>query len=484
MTGAAFFDLDRTLLRGASGPVLTEAMNETGVVTTKVPGQGLLYGVFDLFGETLPSMLLARNATLVAKGKPATAFDEAAKLAAQKLVDLIDPFAHLTIEQHRAAGRKIVLATTTPQHLVQPLADLLGLDGVIATRYSVDSSKGVFDGGLDGPFVWSSGKASAVRAWAQQHDVDLAESYAYSDSVYDAPLLSAVGHPHAVNPDPRLYALATVRRWPVLHFDSSPGIAKIPLLGMEWQRVLQLLSRPETLPYARFEVLGTEHVPADGGVLIATNHRSYFDLPTMLLAMGRAGRTGRFMGKQELFDVPVLGQLLSGAGGIPVVRENKAPDAPKPVDAAELALRGGELVGVMPQGTIPRGPDFFSTDLKGFPGVARLAANTQAPVIPCAIWGTEQVWPRSSKIPQVLTLRNPPRITVRFGPPVELKYRSEAADTDRVMKAIAALLPKGARSKRRPTMEQLASTYPDGEVPTEDRWFARDVGTGDRRPSD
>ncbi|MEO8851886.1 MAG: HAD-IB family hydrolase [Allobranchiibius sp.] len=480
MTGAAFFDLDRTLLRGASGPILTDAMNETGVVTTKVPGQGLLYGVFDVFGETLPSMVLARNATLVAKGKPATAFDEAAKLAAARLVDLIDPFAHLAIEQHRSAGRQVVLATTTPQHLVQPLADLLGLDAVIATRYSIDKTTGTFDGGLDGPFVWSTGKASAVRAWADQNDIDLAESYAYSDSVYDLPLLSAVGHPRAVNPDPRLYALATLRRWPIQHFDSSPGVAKIPLLGMEWQRAMQLLARPETLPYARFDVLGTEHVPSTGGVLIAANHRSYFDLPTMLLAMGRTGRTGRFMAKQELFDVPVLSQLLAGAGGIPVVRENKTPGGPDPFDAAELALRGGELVGVMPQGTIPRGPDFFSTDLKGYPGVARLAASTRVPVVPCAIWGTEQVWPRSSKIPQMFTYRNPPKITVRFGVPVELKYRSAAADTDRVMKAIAALLPNEARSRRRPTMQQLACSYPDGEVPAEDRWFARDVGAAPR----
>jgi len=214
MTGAAFFDLDRTLLREASGPILAEAMNETGVVTTKVPGQGLLYGVFDVLGETLPSMLLARNATLVAKGKPVTAFDEAAKLAAARLSELIGPFAHLAIEQHRAEGRKVVLATTTPHHLVQPLADLLDLDGVIATRYSIHSTEGTFDGGLDGPFVWSTGKASAVRAWADQNGISMAESYAYSDSVYDAPLLSAVGHPCAVNPDPRLYALATHHRPP------------------------------------------------------------------------------------------------------------------------------------------------------------------------------------------------------------------------------------------------------------------------------
>lgn len=473
MTGAAFFDLDRTLLRGASGPVITDALRDAGLVTTKVPGESLLYGVFNRFGETLPSMVLARNATLVARGKRAGAFDEAAKAAASGLMALIEPFAHLTLEKHRAAGRKVVLATTTPHHLIQPLADLLGLDAVIATRYSVDPISGRYDGGLDGPFVWSTGKLAAVRDWASENDVDLSESFAYSDSVYDLPLLSAVGHPHAVNPDPRLLVLATVRRWPVEHFNASPGIFKVPFVDIELQRIGQWMARPEAFPYARFEVLGTEHVPSEGGVLVAANHRSYFDLPTMFLAMGRAGRTGRFMAKREIFDVPVVGQLIAGSGGIPVDRESKDPDAPDPLAAAEMALLGGEMVGVMPQGTIPRGPEFFSTALKGHTGVARLADSTRVPVIPCAIWGTENVWPRSSKLPQMLNYRHPPQITVRFGPPVELKYRSAAADTDRVMKAIARLLPDEARTRRRPTMEQLASSYPGGTVPPEDRSFAR-----------
>lgn len=345
---------------------------------------------------------------------------------------------------------------------------------MIATEYSVDAGTGRYDGGIDGPFVWSTGKLAAVRGWARAHDIDLGESFAYSDSIYDLPLLSATGHPHAVNPDPRLLAVATLRRWPVLHFDTSPGVAKVPVIGMEWQRLGQLMARPEAFPYARFEILGAENVPAHGAALLAANHRSYFDLPTMLMAMGRTGRTARFMAKQEIFDVPVVGQLISGAGGIPVDRDSREPGAPDPMTSAELALSGGEIVGVMPQGTIPRGPDFFSTNLVGYPGIGRLAIATRVPVIPCAIWGTEQVWPRASKVPQILNYRHPPQITVRFGEPVQLKYRSAAADTDRVMKAIAALLPSEARSKRRPTMEQLASTYPDGKVPGYDRWFARD----------
>ena len=77
MSGAAIFDLDRTLLQGGTGPLLSRAMYDLGVVTRKLPGEKLLYGMFDLIGETLPSIFLARQATLVAKGREMATFDEA-----------------------------------------------------------------------------------------------------------------------------------------------------------------------------------------------------------------------------------------------------------------------------------------------------------------------------------------------------------------------------------------------------------------------
>lgn len=473
MAGAAFFDLDRTLLRRASGPALSAAMRETGTVTRKVPFESLLFGWFDHFGESLPSILLARQAALIARGRPWDAFDEAAELAGKALADLVEPFGHLLIEEHQAAGRPAVLATTTPEHLVRPLAERLGLDDVIATRYEIDAS-GRFTGALDGHFVWSLGKLAAVREWAEDHDVDLADSFAYSDSIYDSPMLQAVGNPGAVNPDPRLLALATLSRWPVIHFDAAPGVVKIPLLNLEVQRAAMLLGRPETYPYVRWRVEGAEHVPAQGGAILVGNHRSYFDVAAMLTAMSRVGRMARFLGKKELFDVPVLGSALRAMGGISVDRQHEDPDSPDPLAQAAYAVRGGEVVGLMPQGTIPRGIRFFDPDLEGKPGAARLAKLTRAPVIPFAITGTEVVWPRSAKGPNITTVLNPPTVTIRFGPPVDLKYRSERKDTERILGAVSALLPDDVRHPPRPTLEELARTYPDGRVPEEDRWFAVD----------
>jgi putative phosphoserine phosphatase / 1-acylglycerol-3-phosphate O-acyltransferase len=83
-------------------------------------------------------------------------------------------------------------------------------------------------------------------------------------------------------------------------------------------------------------------------------------------------------------------------------------------------------------------------------------------VIPIGLWGTEKVWPRSARLPNVLNLTDPPEVRVRVGPPVELKHRSLDADTKRIMTAITELLPAEARRQRTPTPEELALTYPPG----------------------
>ncbi len=140
-----------------------------------------------------------------------------------------------------------MLTTTTPADLVAPFADMLGFDHVLATRYG--RADGRYTGGIEGDFVWSTGKLAAVRRWAAESDVDLATSHAYSDSVFDLPLLRAVGRPHAVNPDRRLNAVARLRRWPVERWDRPPGVPKVG--GLEPYDMLRPVVRPEIVPLRR-----------------------------------------------------------------------------------------------------------------------------------------------------------------------------------------------------------------------------------------
>ena len=123
-------------------------------------------------------------------------------------------------------------------------------------------------------------------------------------------------------------------------------------------------------------------------------------------------------------------------------------------------MEGGQLVALMPQGTIPRGEAFFDPVLKGKWGAARLAAMTRAPVIPIGLWGTEQVWPRRSRVPNITNVVRPPHVRVRVGEPVALDYADAQADTDRIMAAIMDLLPPQSRERHDPTPEELAKTLP------------------------
>ena len=455
-TGAAFFDLDRTLLAGASGPVFSDALRTAGVMTgQRHPAESVMFKLFDVFGENYPTMVLTREGARLVKGWDMEAVDVAANLAAPVLVDRLQSYAHIEFAEHRSAGRALVLATTTPYHLVKPFAELLGFDDVIATRYGSD--RGVLDGTIDGEYVWGKGKARSVQAWAEAQDIDLAECHAYSDSYYDVPMLSIVGHPHVVNPDPRMIAIATLRRWPTRYLDAPAGVPK--LAGIEPQRLAMLFTRSELMPFVRFRLYGKRRIPESGAAIIVGNHRSYFDPLAIGYALSQRGRPVRFLGKKEVFDAPVVGDFARAMGGIRVER-GSGSDAP--LQAAVEALGAGDMVAMMPQGTIPRGREFFNPKLRGRWGAARLAHEARVPVIPIGLWGTEDVWPRSAKVPNLANVTSPPTVTIRIGPPVELQYDSVEADTERIMEAIMRLLPPSAREPHEPTDDEIRRALPSG----------------------
>jgi putative phosphoserine phosphatase/1-acylglycerol-3-phosphate O-acyltransferase len=286
-------------------------------------------------------------------------------------------------------------------------------------------------------------------------------------------LLAAVAFPVVVNPDPRMTVIARARRWPVVHLDVSPGVVKIPIVGLELQRLAMQFARPALVPYARFEFEDVENVPTAGSAILVANHRSYFDSMAISMLVAKTGRTVRFLGKKEVFDAPVIGQLAAAMGGI---RVDRGTGSDEPLEAAAEALLGGEMVTLMPQGTIPRGPAFFDTELKGRWGAARLAKLSGAPVIPVGLWGTEKVWPRSARIPNVLNIADPPLVRVSVGEPVELKYKSLDADTKRIMSAIRRQLPPEASRPHTPTDEELRLTYPPGYDGDPDREVERRPG--------
>ena len=452
---AAFFDLDRTLLRGASGPIITRGLRAHGLVRDKpIPGEGLIFGVFNVIGETLPSMALTRQGARAAKGWSVEATRKAARSIAEELVSAVEPFAREMIEDHKANGRKVVLATTTPVDLIRPFAELLGMDDVLATHYRV-ADDGTYDGTIDGEFVWNRGKAREVVAYAKANQIDLDRSYAYSDSFFDIPLLLAVGNPVAVNPDPRMFAYAKVRGWQTVWFDAPPGVPKP--LGIEPQDVVNQLVRPEFIPWMKFDMDGIDNIPSEGGVILASNHRSYVDPLVVSFVAAKAGRPARFLSKKEVTDAPVVGSIVRSLGAIRVDREGDASDSTK---QAATALRAGELIALFPQGTIPRGMKFFEPRLEGRYGAVRLAMETGKPLVPMALWGTEKAWPRNRKLPYLLNLADPPLIRVRVGRPFHPESDSLDVAISELMVRIEELLPPEAARTRTPTKSELEATFP------------------------
>jgi 1-acyl-sn-glycerol-3-phosphate acyltransferase len=220
-----------------------------------------------------------------------------------------------------------------------------------------------------------------------------------------------------------------------------------------WRLFSVIILRPLLRLLMSHKWQGTENFPDKGGVILAPNHLSYADWPTIALFSDACGhRYPVFMIKSAVFEVRVLGPLLRKLGQLPVYRGRS--DAGLVLRQAEQALRGGACVIVYPEGTAIRDPDLWP--MAGQSGVARLALTTGAPVIPIAHWGAQEILPYGSKRPRLF-----PRRTVRMtaGPPVDLsRYAGQRlgastlrAATADIMTDITALLA-GLRQQTPPAM--------------------------------
>ncbi len=215
---AAFFDLDRTLISGASAfPVGVEAWREGLASNADVLRWALSAISFKLLGDRGNDSDSVRTAFLGGiAGSRATALDDVARAVLPKLASRVRPESRKLLAMHAEKGRDTWIVSASPHVLVETLAASLGMTGAIGTRGKVED--GVYTGELDGPFVYGAGKAAAIEKLAAERGYDLERCYAYSDSVSDLPMMERVGHPVAVNPDSQLDALAHERGWPVVIF--------------------------------------------------------------------------------------------------------------------------------------------------------------------------------------------------------------------------------------------------------------------------
>ncbi|MEY4424239.1 MAG: hypothetical protein RLZZ258_1342 [Actinomycetota bacterium] len=216
---AAFFDVDNTILRGSSSFLFGKAAFKKGFFNrTDFWRFAWQQARFIARGETLNTVDEIRDRALgLIEGHKA---DDLAALTDEVYENYIAPKLWpetvRLAREHIAAGREVWLVTATPKEIADVIAHRLGLTGGLGTL--VERKDGILTGKLVGETLHGKHKRKAIKALAKERNISLKRSYAYSDSVNDLPLLTAVGHAIAVNPDAALKRYATAAEWPILDF--------------------------------------------------------------------------------------------------------------------------------------------------------------------------------------------------------------------------------------------------------------------------
>jgi len=206
--------------------------------------------------------------------------------------------------------------------------------------------------------------------------------------------------------------------------------------GPSYRTAVDVL-KPLLMVFTKKQWSGLEHIPPQGGVLLVVNHISIVDPMAMARFVHDSGRRPRFLAKASLFEKPVVGWVLGGAGQIPVHRDSR--DAAKAFSAALNAVAEGESVIIYPEGTTTKDPAMWPMAART--GAARIALRASVPVVPIAQWGAQELLPRGAKVPRLLPRKT---LAVRVGPPVpldDLRGRPLTAEvlreaTERILGAI------------------------------------------------
>ncbi|MBZ5739099.1 HAD family hydrolase [Nocardioides mangrovi] len=248
---AAFFDLDKTIIATSSTLAFSKPFQAGGLISRRaVLRSAYAQFVYLVGGADHDQMEKMRQFM----SQLCTGWDVATvrEIVADTLHNVVDPLVYdeavSLIDEHHLAGRDVVIVSASGTEVVEPIAAMLGADHVIATRMEIVDGR--YSGTIE-YYAYAEEKARAIRELAEERGYDLAECFGYSDSVTDVPMLEAVGHPYAVNPDRDLRRAAGEHGWPVLVFTKP----------------VALQSRVSLPPKQTLAALAVGGVVAVGGVL-------------------------------------------------------------------------------------------------------------------------------------------------------------------------------------------------------------------------
>lgn len=447
---AAFFDFDGTLIAGYSiFAFLLEKLRRGEMSPAELAGTAEAVARYAL-GNLDFDGLMAQGARH-ARGVPEASYRAiGAALFERQLADRIFPDARRLVEAHRRLGHTLAIVTSATAYQVAPAAEALGIEHVLCSKFVV--RRGVFTGDLALPTCFGAGKRDAACSFAKRAGLEIGDSYFYTDSHDDLPLLEAVGRARAVNPSPALEARAAAQGWPVLRFAGRPkprpvdylrGLTPYPTLAAAIAAGMPILALTRSARETANFVLGAfgDYASALAGVtldvrgernlwrtrpcIFVFNHQSNADV-FIVAKLVRRDMTG--IGKQELRRVPVLGRLMELGGMVFVDRSHTrhAIDAMAPL--VDAIRRDGKSVCIAPEGT--RSADGrLGTFRKG---AFHLAIQAGVPVVPVVIHNSHDVQPKHG-----IAMR-PTTVRVEVLAPVDTS-RWRAATIDRHVRDVRQL---------------------------------------------
>lgn len=422
----AFFDLDHTILAGFSAMSFMRERLLSGRMSPQEMA-GTFYGALSFgLGRTGFSALMT-GMTATYRGLAESVLDEVGQeVFVKHLARQIYPEARALIEAHQEAGHTVAIISSATKYQILPFARELGIDQVMYTDLEV--KEGVFTGQLAGPTCYGEGKADAARRIADREGVDLGESYFYTDSHEDLPLLEAVGRPRPLNPNRQLAQIAKERRWPVRRFRSRgrPSFGDLLRTGLSYASVGPALGAgvaaglvngsyrellnvsgavwsdlATSLAGIDLRVEGEENAWAQRPAVFIFNHQSALD-PILMLKIVRRDMTG--VGKAELKEDPLMGPLFTAAGVVFVDRVSVASEGPdaarRALEPAVRALKHGRSIAIAPEGTrslTPRLGRFKK-------GAFHLAMQAGVPIVPVVFRNVLDAFPKDARIVRPATI--------------------------------------------------------------------------------
>jgi len=411
----AFFDLDRTLIKGFSA----KDFFQTRLLSGKMSAKEIVAQFAGVLAYAVGNGNFAGLASIGAqgiKGVDEQVFIEVGEEVYLKhLANEIYPESRALVAAHLAKGHTVAIVSAATPYQVDPIARDLGIAHVMCTRMGVRNGK--FTGKIEAPACWGDGKAIAARSLAKRFDLDLTKSYFYTDSAEDLPLLEIVGKPRAMNPDTKLSALAFQNDWPVYRFNDEerPGLTGVVRTGlalgslfpatlngiltgarhMSWSDgVNAMMATVGDLVTAmagiRLVVKGEANLWSHRPAVFLFNHQSSADL---FITAKLLRRDARGVAKKELKNMPIIGQMMEAAGVIFIDRGNreKAIEAMQP---AVEALKNGTSIIIAPEGT--RSYDYNLGPFKK--GAFHLAMQAGAPIVPIVIKNAHDAMPRGTNV--------------------------------------------------------------------------------------